>query len=471
MGDNDSDNDDFIDLTGPSHRRQDSSSQPVLRPHADSFSTVASHESIFSAVGKLLYPQPTTLEEHPLEMPRSGLLPDPMVISNTPTEELTFYVDPPILPLKSALEAQLLQHFVVHLAPTFDLGDQEQTFATSLPQQAAICPPLFRAIIRLAEQDLMRRSDSALSPTGAAHHHDDLPGLHLLLQALAADTDDNLLAAMVLGLHRIIVQKPTDGNLVDEIHSPMNLGLVWSRLLSVGSAAETIRHAVFWAFVREEIYISIMYQRRPTCFIDPGSGRLDVESGLGPADDYSWANRITWHLLVVLEYCFGEHKDVTTYGRLVDYAEAWMQARPASFTPIFIQDKRSRGIEDSPEGARQEEPLTYFPDIICLSDLAVLGLQYYHLVRILLIAYDPGIPRVGFDQRAAARAIDQSMRNDVEIVCGIAESLDSTNPAHLAACQAVALAGDRFEDEGELKVLLEILTKTEKKFGWTTLPA
>lgn len=460
-GDNDSDEDDFIDQPGPpSHRRKESSVQPIFHPHADSFSTVASRESISSALGRLMFPTPATLEEHPLEMHSSDLFPGIAETLERPTEPLTFYVDPPLLPLKSALEAQLLQHFVVHLAPTFDLGDHEQTFATSLPQQAAICPPLFRAIIRLAEQDLMRRSHSALSPLmGKAHHHDDLSGLHLLLQTLAVDTDENLLAAMVLVLHRMIVQKPTDESLVGELHSPTNLGLIWSRLLSVGSAADTIRHAVFWAFVREEIYVSILYQRRPTCFIDQSPGRLEVESGLDPADDYTWANRITWHLLVVLEYCFGEHKDPVTHGRLVDYAEAWMQARPTSFTPMFMQDKRPGTAE------------CYFPEIICLGDLAVLGLQYYHLVRILLIAYDPGIPRVGFDQRAAARAMDHAMRSDVGIVCGIAESLDSTNPAHLAACQAVALAGDRFEDEGELKTLLEILTKTEDKFGWTTWPA
>lgn len=80
------------------------------------------------------------------------------------------------------------------------------------------------------------------------------------------------------------------------------------------------------------------------------------------------------------------------------------------------------------------------------------------------------MPRVGARQRAAARSVDEALRSDASIICGIAESIGGTNPAHLFACMTIALAGDRFDGKAELDIL-DILKRTESKFGWPTKPA
>lgn len=389
-------------------------------------------------------------------------------MSLTPSQ-LPFYLETPLLPVRSSHEADLLQHFVTHLAPAFDLGDQYQTFATAIPQQAAICPPLFNALLALAELNQKHAAGHAPAPETISYYH-SIRFLPSLLQTLATADDDNLLAAVLIFEHCAMVEGYERPNTpAEEARKSEDMGLVWSRLLAVKLFDEAHRHPIFWALVREEVYLAIMHQRPPVLFQHGSPGLVDMHGGLGPADDFTWANRILWHLLVVLQYCFDDDKDLAASVKLVNYAAAWMQARPASFAPIFIQE--TKRIEDREEGTGASKLESIFPEIIVLNDSVVLGLQCYHLVRLLLIAHDPTMPRVGVRQRAAARSVDEALRSDVGIICGIANSIGDINPAHLPACMAIALAGDRFEDKVELEILLGILQQTESKFGWSTRPA
>lgn len=399
---------------------------------------------------------------------------DREVMSLTPSQ-LPFYLETPMLPVRSSHEADLLQHFVTHLAPAFDLGDQYQTFATVIPQQAAICPPLFNALLALAELNQKHAAGHLPAPETISYYH-SIRCLPSLLQTLATADDDNLLAAVLIFEHCAMVEGNERPNTpAEEARKSEDMGLMWSRLLAVKLFDETHRHPVFWALVREEVYLAIMHQRPPVLFQHGSPGLVDIYGGLGPADDFTWANRILWHLLVVLQYCFDDDKDLAASVQLVNYAAAWMQARPESFAPIFIQERRSEDLEEGMGASEQQQPSldqrSMFPEIILLNDSVVLGLQCYHLVRLLLIAHDPTMPRVGVRQRAAARSVDEALRSDVGIICGIANSIGDINPAHLPACMAIALAGDRFENKVELETLLGILQRTESKFGWSTRPA
>lgn len=395
---------------------------------------------------------------------------DPVLDREPTPSQLSFYLTTPRLPLKSAHEADLLQHFVTHLAPAFDFGDQYQTFATVVPRQAAICPPLFNALLALAELHQKHTGHAlpghpSIAPGMLSYHKQGIGRLPSLLHTLATADDDNLVAAVLIFQHCAVVEGYECPNSpAQEARKSDDMGLVWSRLLAVRLFDETHRHPVFWALVREEVYLAIMYQRPPSPFRHSSPDLVDIHAGgLAPADDYTWANRMLWHLLVVLQYCFDDDQDSAVSVQLVNYAEAWMQARPASFSPIFVQEKSS----DLEEGGSR----SMFPEIVLLNDSVVLGLQCYHLVRLLLIAHDPTMPRVGVRQRAAARSVDEALRSDAGIICGIADSIGGTNPAHLFACMAIALAGDRFDGEAELDILLDVLKRTESKFGWPTRPA
>lgn len=395
---------------------------------------------------------------------------DPVLDREPTLFQLSFYLATPRLPLKSAHEADLLQHFVTYLSPAFDLGDQYQTFATAVPQQAAICPPLFNALLALAE---LHQKHTGLDVPGhpsapgmGSYYRQGIGCLPSLLHTLATADDDNLLAAVLIFEHCAVVEgyECPNSPAQQEARTSDDMGLVWSRLLAVRLFDETHRHPVFWALVREEVYLAIMYQRPPSPFRHSSVPDLvGIRGGLAPADDYTWANRMLWHLLLVLQYCFNDDQDSAVSVQLVSYAEAWVQARPASFSPIFVQE-RSSGLEEG--GSR-----SMFPEIVLLNDSVVLGLQCYHVVRLLLIAHDPTMPRVGVRQRAAARSVDEALRSDAAIICGIANSIGDTNPAHLFACMAIALAGDRFDGKAELDILLDILKRTESKFGWPTRPA
>lgn len=107
--------------------------------------------------------------------------------------------------------------------------------------------------------------------------------------------------------------------------------------------------------------------------------------------------RITLHLVDVLEFCFGSREiDVHTvekYERLVGYLAAWATSKPESFEPLFTKIPEDEEI---------------FPEIIFLGDCAMAALHCYHLTRMLLIAHNPRVPRIGSSYMAALQSVDVS---------------------------------------------------------------
>ncbi|UNI15404.1 hypothetical protein JDV02_001939 [Purpureocillium takamizusanense] len=168
-------------------------------------------------------------------------------------------------------------------------------------------------------------------------------------------------------------------------------------------------------------------------------------------DDRTWTNRMLLHLADAVTYCHAEERSTATYDRLTSYSATWMESRPPSFNPVYVRTLLG----------------TMFPQIWLLNDVVVAGLQYYHLVKILLLSHNPRVPLLGAAQRTAKERGDALIREDVRTICGIAESMDGVHPAHLVACMAISLVGDRFTERDEQTALLRLLTKTRDTFGWS----
>ena len=112
----------------------------------------------------------------------------------------------------------------------------------------------------------------------------------------------------------------------------------------------SLRQAVYWSGLRQEIYNALSLQQAPD--IDLSSLNLNSEfSPLGPdAGDCAWANQAIAHCADVLIFCFGEgHRSTAVHAELKAQNEQWTETRPDSFDPFFVGEEVEIG--------------TAFPDI------------------------------------------------------------------------------------------------------------
>ncbi|KAL9616754.1 MAG: hypothetical protein Q9160_008411 [Pyrenula sp. 1 TL-2023] len=342
-----------------------------------------------------------------------------------------------------------MRYFVEKLAPWFDLCDAERYFGRIVPQRAAICPPLLNAVFAASARQLSRTSelDEKISDQ---YHQACLEYMIPAMSDTAALMDENLLAATVIlrfleELEVSLVGKETQHHLFG---SRIFISAQERTAISGG-----LRLAAYWVGLRQEIYMAFVGARP----IMPQLEYCNIDRSFGPADECTWANRIIVHCADVLGYCFGEGpQSVAVYEDLLEYCNGWERSRPVSLIPLYTKPVENGAV---------------FPEIWHLSDAAVTGCQHFHLAKILLAAHNPKMPRLGPKQRAALRATDEIIQQEVKMICGMAESNSKTGPNYVTACMAITMAGDRFTDRTEQEALFRLLLKTEQKMAWPTLKA
>jgi hypothetical protein len=171
-----------------------------------------------------------------------------------------------------------------------------------------------------------------------------------------------------------------------------------------------LRQAAFWVGLRQEIYVAFVNQRS----IIPALEHCNIDRSFEAASDDIWACRMVVLAADIIRYCFGDHDHLqSTYNLLVDCTAQWFVSKPGSFTPIYEQ-------------AAGEENV--FPEMQFLADDVVVGTQHYYLAKILLIAHNPKIPRLGPLRTAALGAADAEIMEYVRILCGICLSNPNTPP-------------------------------------------
>lgn len=236
-----------------------------------------------------------------------------------------------------------------------------------------------------------------------------------------------------------------------------------------------LRHAAYWIALRQEIITAFSKQRPFRLPLGPCEAYRSFE----PADDYVWADRLVIHCADVLQYCFGSEEDensqdqhqasnrgmlhplpatdmrIARYDELVLFEALWTELGPPSFKPIYTHEPdRSRG--------------EVFPELWYLNNCHVAGLQFFELARILLVVYNPKLPRLGPSQRTAMRSVDRKVQSMVLRLCGMALSNQHSPPGLVTASVAIGMCGDRFTDRLEQEALLGVLTKLKDEHAYPT---
>lgn len=143
---------------------------------------------------------------------------------------------------------------------------------------------------------------------------------------------------------------------------------------------------------------------------------LDTISRLVVPDENGchFANLTILHCAACLRYCYGDgEKSVGTYQRLREAQDRWDAERPWIFRPMYYDEKN--GI---------------FPEVVFLNNAVVTGVLHHYLVEILLAAHNPKVPKLGPSHSKHLRKVDEEIKRNVLMVCGIAEvSCSSSFPS------------------------------------------
>ncbi|KAK7432223.1 hypothetical protein QQZ08_001168 [Neonectria magnoliae] len=327
-------------------------------------------------------------------------------------------------PLNERGKADLFRYYVRNIGPAFDSYDPNKYFTEMIPSQATLSPPLLELILAVSAWHS--------NATKGEPQRSAMLDVNLEQLALTGMDDDSLDVALLLHHFILNMDATTSSSPVTQCNTSKNLQT--SPLAP--RALETLHDDVLWARLRQELYLAVLNQIPLS--MDVAHSRFDHLTQSG--DDRARANKMLVDLLATVQYCFGNDKSTATYDRLLESSSNWMMTNPSSFTPVMIRRRQAGEV---------------FPEIWLLNDCVAAGLQYFHLARILLVVYDP---------RAQTK-------NDLEIICGIADSISEINPMHITACMAISVVGDRFTNPDQQHALLDVLVKTTSMYGLSTEPA
>ncbi|KAI1122668.1 hypothetical protein F5Y10DRAFT_286960 [Nemania abortiva] len=349
------------------------------------------------------------------------------------------FYDAPALPLKDRTEAILFRHYIQKIAVCLDCCDPLQHFELIVPERASTCHTLLNAILAIAARHLSHTTD--FDPLASNRYHDEcLKYLIPMMNHSSAVADENLFAATII----LRMLEEMDGSLTGQdnyshllgIHAFVNAG---DQYMIPGSLSA----ASFWVGLRQEIYIAILTQQRVKLNLDD----CIVDRSLEPAEDYTWSNRAIILLADILNSCFGDIPlTIRRWNALNDAAESWTRARPPSFNPFFYREGTGSGA---------------FPEIWHGSSCHILGIQHHLLAQLFLVQFDPSIPRVGTNRRAAMLKMTQRIEALMRELCGLGISNQWTPPAMFTACIGIAMFGDHFSERSDQEALAEFLKKTE----------
>ncbi|OTB02769.1 hypothetical protein M426DRAFT_24377 [Hypoxylon sp. CI-4A] len=343
------------------------------------------------------------------------------------------------LPLKNRTEAVLFRHYIQKLAICLDPCDPLRHFELLIPERAATCHTLLNAILAIAARHLSHTT--GFDPLASNRYHDEcLKYLIPMLNHASTVSDENLFAATIILRMLEEMDVPTTGqdnySHLLGIHAFVNVG---DQYMVPGSLSA----ASFWVGLRQEIYIAVITQQP----VKVSLNHFVVDRSFEPADDYTWSNRAIVLIADVLNCCFGDNTFTTgRWNALNEACEKWSVTRPSSFSPFFYRERTGT---------------TAFPEVWHGSSCHVIGIQHHILAQLFLIQFDPTIPKVGTNRRAAVERMTHRIENLVRELCGIGICNQWTPPSMFTACMGIAMFGDQFGERRDQEALIDILRKTE----------
>ncbi|OQE75043.1 hypothetical protein PENNAL_c0074G03396 [Penicillium nalgiovense] len=298
----------------------------------------------------------------------------------------------PLQPL-SEREAILLRNFVENMALWADITDPQRHFETEVSARTLKEPVLRYAIFAFSSRHLDRQDNTDV--TEALQYHNCC--VQLLIPALSGPrehiTEDILAAVAILRQHEEMDGEDNQFHLTGTTH-------ILNTVSTFGSSGG-LGEAAAWLCLRQDIYVSLTSQR-PLRTNLQSFYHSDV---FQRNDDFAWSSRMVFLLANVLQGAFTD----STIARDTDQIEEWYSTKPHTFDPV-------RSVPRGPE------PDQRLPTIWMLLPVHVIGIQYYHIAKIVLALSESPRASSTYESLRHSRAVEKNIRHHLLMVLGLAQS-------------------------------------------------
>ena len=183
---------------------------------------------------------------------------------------------------------------------------------------------------------------------------------------------------------------------------------------------------------------------------------FEESSSIRRGDDYSWANKMVLILAHLLNRLFNSSR--TDNHLVASEAEVanWDRSKPMSYNPIHFEP-RSRSAERS------------LPDIWMLSPHHAVGMQYFHIAKIVL--------NVMTQQRASSqpysylvdnRIRERHVRHHLLLVIGLAVSNEAVENIWFTARHCLSIWAGCLRKRADKDAAIQFLQDMGRRTGWET---
>ncbi|KAL2010291.1 hypothetical protein VTN00DRAFT_6098 [Thermoascus crustaceus] len=356
-------------------------------------------------------------------------------------------------------EAYLMRNFIENMAqwvkanqtsqiPTLhlaDVADLERHFEIEVPRRALHQPVLRLAIFAFSSRHVSRFSD--YDETEALQYHTRC--LQLLIPVLSAPggagaevvTEDVLVTIAILRQYE-------EMDAYDKRCHLLGTTRILNSVSHFGSSGG-LGEAAAWLCLREDIYVSLVSRQ-------PLRTRLEnyLNSRTFRRNDDDPVYPMTGGMMPTSSRSGGGGGG--GWQQMNEEVEDWRRKLPSSFQPILFRPpcrEQGRGL----------------PEVWMLAPFHAVGIQYYHIAKIVLALYAHGSLTLGYESLLQARKAEKYVRSHLLIVLGLAASnRTAANTLFTARHALSALGGGCLRDKLDQDAAISFLMDMEKATGWKT---
>lgn len=217
-----------------------------------------------------------------------------------------------------------------------------------------------------------------------------------------------------------------------------------------------LRESASWVSLRQHIYVSLTTQQPLNLSLD----NYRHSSVFRDHDDESWANKIIFQFAQILHNVFEEREGHSLtrekWNELDAETEEWERTKPWNFTALCPDPNAGQTFNGS------------WPELPTPSGVIAVGLQYYHLCKILLQIYSPNATLVGLAGVRQRRTTDALIRKHIRIVIGYGVSNSHCGNAMFQGSHILSACGAYIVDTQEQNACVEYLESLQNIIGWRT---
>lgn len=304
---------------------------------------------------------------------------------------------PEVIPLNDD-ELGLLQHYVSVVGPILDLFDPCRHFATVIPRLAIRNVGLLKSLLAVAARHIALHSNDKPPHLAMQYYYETLQYLGQNLLYVSYSRSTEIIATTILiSTYEMFDSEGSYSNGAWERHLR---GVFWIQRSqdNNGESRDGIRRAVWWAWVRQDIWVAFREGRRTLTIWRPTKRLMDLVPD-------ELATRIIYISARCVDFAANEKNydlniRIEQGDRLLQALEDWYRILPPSFRPIYAPPPPCSGL---------------FSPIWIHPPSYAAAMQTFHFARITVLISQPSIGGTNaFRQRQ--RLLDES----VIFICGIA---------------------------------------------------